>query len=496
MKIVRESGYLAIAAAVCFSGAHFHAIAAPPGEPPAGKAAPRPGSKKDEKRAPADEGKDAGASEKAGGRSLAEIEKEMKRAHAAKDFARLGKLSDEALETADPAAYRAVIQYALQGEDRELDAHVFNRLVAAEDPAARAVIYSEVTKNASFRTRIILLGVCRDLFLVKKDPAAFAPLAAGLRDRSRPAQLTAVRWIRETKETDRAVPLLIEALRGAEKQQPQSRFYFDVKNALKDFTKVDLELAADFQNYWDSYKAGRAPKPRQSPTRVVPRKADFFSVPLESDQVLFIIDISGSMEKKDPPMPDPAGPEAKKKVEPGKTVVVKTKAQEGKDEKKKAGDDGGLSLERQRIWRVKRELVRIIKAMPENVRFTVESFNHEIHFVGDAPKLTLATPDNKKRAEDWVNALQPNGETWTDEAFARAFKELPEVDTIYFLSDGMPWRNGAKVADEKVLTEIREANRFTKCRIHSFGFLQEGANLKRFMEAVAKQNDGKFTPLR
>jgi hypothetical protein len=445
-------------------------------------------------RPPESPGKEGGSEKKAeeGPRTPAQIEKDLKQAAGAQNMVQLSKLIDEAFQLRDPAGYRAVITWALRGDDRELERKGFLLFKDLDDPAGLAVAYQEAVKNPNWKTRIILLAVA---YQHQKDPAAFAAVSAGLRDPTPAVARAATRWLLLTKEKDRAVPPLIDILAALEKGQ-HGRRYFDTLNALHDLTGTTLEKAADWKNYWDTRRTNPAPAQRApSLTQVVPAK--FFSVNVESDRILFIIDTSGSMEKKDPAVektePEVVDP---KKVEPGKTVVQKTKTEShGKGEGKAGGaDSADRRNERQRLFRVKQELVRTIQGLPDYVHFSVASFNNEITFLDEPPRLVQATPDQKKRAINWVKGMQAKGETWTDKVFEKALKELKDVDTIYLLSDGAPYRGG-HLPQDKVLEDIKTLNRFQKCRIHTIGFKQEGDNLRQFLYDLAKENDGKCVML-
>jgi hypothetical protein len=423
----------------------------------------------------------------------------MKKALVSQDWLTLERLVKEAIAVQDPAAWKLVITYALRGDDRDLELTAYRLLTGLKDPAATALIYQEAVKHPNFKTRIILLGVAGNAFKRNKDPAAFAVIAAALKDPSRPVALTAIKWIREAEDAERAVPALIDALKIAEKRSV-GRVYFDIQNALKFFTGMDnLTVAADWKNYWDNRLLGKATKPRKGGTTVV-RDNRFFSVSLDSDRILFIIDVSGSMAKKDPPIQKDEGSKDDEKgaIARGKTTAVQpgTKAVRGKKASALSDEErDALPMERQRLWRVQRELCRLIEGLDEKTNFTVMSFCHEIHFIGDQPRLFTATPENKKKSQDWVNSMQANGETWTDTAFQEALTKVAEVDTIFFLSDGAPFRQNAKIPEDQVFGVVKNLNRFVKARIHTFGFIQEGVNLRRFLQGLAAQNDGKFVAL-
>ena len=474
-------------------------LAGPPGEEkPDAKEKSAKAAKPAEKKSPAGkkaEGPDENApAEKV--RTVAEIEKDMKKAVLARNYGGLWTLSLEAVDLKEPAAYKAVITYALRGEDRDLEVNVFRLFLKLEDPALLDTVCQEALKSTNFKTRIILLGIANQK---RTDPKAFSVLVEALKDHNPVVVRTAVEDLRKAKDPDRAVPALIEVLKTAERGS-RGRLFYDVESALQDLTGADLELAADWKNFWDNIKAGgnKPPKKSEMKTQVRLAPQQIFTLTLNSDKVVFLIDISGSMEKRDPPMPE----EEKKAPAPapsGRTVVrkdPKTEAREARDQAEKKKQNAEAGPERERLFRVKQELTRLIRGLPQNVNFTVGSFNHEVAFMNEPPRLMPATPDNKRRAEDWVKAMKANGETWTDTIMQRALTEIPDVDTIFLLSDGCPYRNGANIPPDQVRDGIKVLNRFVKARINTIGFAQEGANLQRFLKAVAAEHEGKYTALR
>ncbi len=412
-----------------------------------------------------------------------ELAKSFRRAYTAKDVAGLRSLAGSISGEDDPRAAELLIKYTLAGLDFDLELTAGKALATMERPESRKVIHEAAIRNKNFKTRIILLGVAHYQFSRSKDPRAFQVLLNALSDPRKEVVFAALRWIRAAGD-ERAVDALIEALARWERQR-WGRVYYDIRNTLEHLTGRQFDIADDWRNYWEARKQGiDAPPPKDSGrTKVVNRR--FFSVTIDTDRVVFIIDVSGSMEKKDPP------PEVEEEEKPeGRTVVVS-----GKKKKKKKIDPATLPLSRQRLYRVKQELISTIENLPEHVFFTIESFSHKVQFLDDKPGLIQATPANKLRAISWVRKMRPEGETFTDVAFERAFEEIPGMDTIIFLSDGAPRRNNEPIPEDQVLRKIMEANRFSKCRIHAIGFKQSGSNLRRFLTKLARQHDGTFTQL-
>jgi len=426
-------------------------------------------------------------------RAVGDIEKDMRQAVAAQNWVQLGSLVEEAASAGGPDACRAIVTWGCRGDDRAVELKAFRVLNEVRQPEALAILWNEAVRSPNFKTRIILLGVASHH---PADPGALAALAHGAKDASRPVALTAVRWLRDSKDAARAVPALIDALAVNERAQ-RGRLIHDIKKALATLTGgAELDTAADWKNYWDAQKAGVGRKTSSRLTKALPPKSTFFGVPVESDRILFIIDTSESMEKKDPPLPEAKDKEKSPEVT-GRTVVRKTGREARKKPKEEEEKDAAdLPMDRQRLFRVQQELIRSIQNLPENVRFAVEAFDNEIAFSDDPPKLLPATKQNKERAIQWVKNMRAKGETWTDTAFERGLTQLSDVDTIYLLSDGQPYRNGAKIPQDQVLEDIKTLNRFIKARVHAIGFVQAGLNLQQFLYQLARDHDGTYTPLR
>lgn len=118
-------------------------------------------------------------------------------------------------------------------------------------------------------------------------------------------------------------------------------------------------------------------------------------------------------------------------------------------------------------------------------RFVTESF---------ASDLQPARSEVKSRFFQWIDKKAPTGSTEPLAAMQRAIRLKPDV--IFLFSDGY--------FDEKVVREIRQANRTARCRIHCLVFdellleaaagslpprLTDGA---RRLKRIAEENGGRF----
>lgn len=155
-------------------------------------------------------------------------------------------------------------------------------------------------------------------------------------------------------------------------------------------------------------------------------KVTFFNYRIMTDRVLFVIDVSGSMKWLDQPP--------------------------------------------QRIDVAKRELERVLRVLDDETLFNVMTFSSDMHTWSDKGEKP-ATEENVEKCIDWLqNRLLPRGGTNTYGALMAALEQNPKVDTIYFLSDGLP--SGGELEDqEEILVALRHANRFRQVRINTIALV-------------------------
>jgi hypothetical protein len=193
--------------------------------------------------------------------------------------------------------------------------------------------------------------------------------------------------------------------------------------------------------------------------------ANYYGIPVESKRILFILDVSGSMNK------------------PGGTDPKSTKHDEAR-----------------------RELLRCIKSLEGASAFGVFAFSDGVRKW--KPGIVRAEAPVKEDAKKWIDALEANQCTNTyaalDEAI-RASAADPRnnmgadyglfADTIFLLTDGSPTTPTGKTEDEKgrketdrVLEAVREWNRDKRVAIHCIGVGPEINTF--FLETLASENGG------
>lgn len=219
-----------------------------------------------------------------------------------------------------------------------------------------------------------------------------------------------------------------------------------------------------------------------------PGSASFHGVETPSRSILFVIDISGSMED----------------------LVV---------ERGRFADGEYPSWARMDI--VKTELARTIEGLEPYVEFGILAFATDMKRW--KKKLVPANAINRESALDFVRKLEPlgggskvaladaglvgaanleAGKTNTYGALATALgmedagkysKEeyLSDVDTVFFLSDGRP-THGKYIDTRDILARVKAANELRKVVLHTIAI---GNFDKSFMEQLALDNDGAFVDL-
>lgn len=223
----------------------------------------------------------------------------------------------------------------------------------------------------------------------------------------------------------------------------------------------------------------------------VDKVTSFAGIKTTSTSVLFIIDVSGSMDD----------------------LVVEREKFQGYDDFRK-------------FTVVKKELLGAIDTLADNVNFDICAFATELH--PWKKRLVPANLINKDAAKDWVNRLKPIGGTEDQEAASfglgagglelgktntitallHAFgidADKPptgpvsgdktiiknKLDTVYFLSDGRP-SIGRLVDTAEILKEVTKYNEFYKIVIHTIAI---GEFQKEFLRDLATQNGGVFVDM-
>ena len=399
-------------------------------------------------------------------------------------FNEASRAVDELILDGSKKAIEALIQVGFAGDFYGIERYIGSKLIGIAPGPGFDRMCELATKDTRPSARIVLTLVLS----ARTELKANAAVLTNLFDRDDSVALTAVEALAK-KDNFALVDHLIEALARQEKKGRKDHLLaYEIRRCLLKIVGEDFQSADDWRNFWEPRKRNyEKPDPSERKKGLTSVRRDppaFFGMEVVAKNVIFLLDVSGSMEKVDI-LPEDPGDAA---GGGGDSTGV------GREEDKpKPKPTPGQRESRQRIRRVQDELIRTIEKLPDDVQFNVITFNHKIQSLSKG--LVRATSRRKKEAIQHVRNFNAEGETWTDHALREAFG-APGLRAIFLLSDGAPRRDNQLLDTTPILKWVREANRFRRVRINTVGFAQAGKNLRAFMADLAKQNNGEYIELR
>jgi len=275
-----------------------------------------------------------------------------------------------------------------------------------------------------------------------------------------------------------SIPILIDGYKAEAKLGKRKNIFImeNYHDGLVGLTGVDMPRNRPqfWEKFWQENGNGfrYAPKPKKGEKT---KKKDsggyvkYFNLDIRTKRILFIIDFSGSMREK---------------------VKLKTRY---------AGNNEHVKYEL-----VKRELEKVIRALPKDAVCNVIFFNHEVSVwregEGGQPALVAMNDSNKSDLLQYLWETNPGGSTnlygalekglsmGSRGVFDKYYKTA--YDSLFVLSDGAP--SSGKITDTKlILREVAKTNKLRRIRIHSIVFGDATNNL-RFMKGLAEQSGGQF----
>jgi HEAT repeat protein len=245
--------------------------------------------------------------------------------------------------------------------------------------------------------------------------------------------------------------------------------------------------------YWNKVKRGVDP---DDPSFGEKETASYFNFPIHTDRVLFILDVSGSMEWPDPPRGSGIKPGdwKERRIDVAHRELYKAlrelaKQNRGRVPKKlKRGETSDLP------WAPSED------GTEPPTLFRVATFSSGV--VPWRKDAVLATEENVEEAIAWLEKQGPHGGTATYEALEYGVS-LEDVDTVYFLSDGVP-SLGRWVERETILARVRQMNRFRRVSISTIALIiglspieslrkyEDPDDMAELMSRIASENQGKF----
>ncbi len=346
--------------------------------------------------------------------------------------------------------------------------------VAALLPGLRSQLKSAQDQYAADESKVKTLETDAAARALELD-AATRKLLASQKDATRRSQdlddagqkLTTLQSLRTRLETD---------LADRDKELSLLRPYKDKWSAGQEqMLSLKKELAASRTNF-DALQSEKTKW--QTEAIRVRAEADnrFAGITLTGRRVIFLVDMSGSMEYLDDSTPAP-----------------------------------------QKWVAVRETVAKIMRSLPDLRKFQVVAFSNNAIYplANDGGWLDFDPNSSADLVLKTLAAIKPNGGTNMYNAMETVFRMRPlGLDTIYFLSDGIP-NLGEGVTPEKIkaekLTDVDVGSRLGaavrkklktdwnrdlegKPRVHlnTVGFFYESPDVGAFLWALARENDGSF----
>ena len=347
---------------------------------------------------------------------------------------------------------------------------------------------AELTKSSkNYQQRLLVLdGFGKRKLKTGVDVVRKAIYRALRQDRSVLVRVAAIMACSDRKEKD-AIPALIDHLEDNGKAR--NRDWIECRQALYDLTAENFELVEDWRSFWETNKQtldprslGKKGDDKTGRKKVRVKRSEnavsFFGEEIHSQNVIFVIDCSGSMILFDS---DPR--------------------YRGKNEE----------YDRQRLQRAKQQTLKTIRKLSKKSRFNVITFNSRVD--SWQKRVVPATHGNFRKVKKFVKGFQAVQFTHTLDALESAFRD-PGVDTIVLLSDGSPFKSGMRDSAEadgyakEILKRVKDLNVARKLTIHTFGFEGSGTyprgtpyagqssggggGASKFLKRLAKRNNGVY----
>ncbi|MBV8881666.1 MAG: HEAT repeat domain-containing protein [Planctomycetaceae bacterium] len=327
----------------------------------------------------------------------------------------------------------AVLQREAQGGNEEAAAVAISLLVGYPSDATTQLLI-KLAGGTKPGVAIPALDALGEL-----HPAEALPVfEKALKAKEWPLRVAAVRGLAKSRKRE-SIDVLVDRL-----DKEEGRLLAEIVDALRGLTGKPFGYApGQWKEWWAGVKEDFVP-PDQAQA-VISSQAGmttYHGVPVLSNRMVFLVDISGSMSE--------------------------------------------LTGTESRMDQSKKELLRVLGQLGEKAQANLIFFDDRIE---PWRKTLVPVRQNLKEAQALVARLSPRGSTNIFDALETAFAHK-EADTIYLLSDGDP-TNGRIIDQDDILHEIRRMNRLRQIVIHTISF-----GNSRFMKALAEQNGGRYVEIK
>jgi len=269
------------------------------------------------------------------------------------------------------------------------------------------------------------------------------------------------------------IPALIEALEGA-----SGRLRTDLRGGLVALTGLDYHTNSTLWSSWWEKEGEQFEVPQTGRTLSAALPAEgsvgmtFFGITTESQRVLFLLDLSGSMNY---------------------SMIARNNPTDTRG----APPDMPRGKERSRLEAAKIDLVRALGGLREGAHFNLVLYASDVWTWQD--DLVEMEGEQRVEVQDYVEDLRASGGTNIYGALRLALEiagvkggdewDSPRIDTLFLLTDGRP-SVGLTTNPDEILSYVREKNRSGGIVIHTIGL--SGAQDSYLLSKLAEQNGGTY----
>jgi len=270
-----------------------------------------------------------------------------------------------------------------------------------------------------------------------RAPEAFPAFEKALQAKEWPIRVVAIRGLGRLKSKE-SIDLLVERM-----PKEEGRMLAEIGDALRAATGKGIGYApGGWKEWWTASRETFVFPDGVATAQAAAGMTTYHGVPVLSNRICFVLDISGSMSEK-------------------------------------LGDDT-------RLDHAKKELTRVLGALGKDAQADVIFFDDRLE---PFAKQLMPVKPNLPKMLALIQQVKPRGRTNIFDALDLAM-QLKDVDTIYFLSDGDP-TDGRVIDPSDILREVRRLNRLRQIVIHTVAIPSSP-----FLKALAEQNGGQYVEVK
>lgn len=442
----------------------------------------------------------AAADDEDNAKKLRSYKKQLKAALASGNDQDVKKYASRISKLGGEKATEILFQLALQTDSRTVYTRLLRYLARMKDSGAFEFFDSVAKESDKKYVRKVLLADTMARAKSERAGKVLGVLAESKNVKVLFATIDALVTLRNRESID---PLL-RLLERFEQAKSYGLEYEAVREGLFAVTGHDFDAFEDWMKWWEPVRETFEPgKQDDGKTRVAKPKSrskypEFAGKTILSNHVVFVIDTSGSMRFVH-------------KWVPGLSTAAEGDATAGSQpDEKLTPENARIAKYWSRMEMAKRALIRALQGFRQKFWVNVVTFDSKIK--AWQKKLAKATNRYRKKTTERVKGIKltPRGATDTFGALKQAMTSDESTTAIYFLSDGLPSKDGQVHEDtNELLKKLKFVNRFRKVKVHTFGFdpmvetkggekqlAQALKDANEFLKKLAKSTGGTFTLLK